>query len=130
MTPIRRFACSAVLALAIASSAAAQTYHDTAGTIVPGVVPLPFGFTPLSPGQHNLTISSATALTVPNGARYATVCARTAAANYTTDGTTAPTSSVGMALAAGSCVALSGPAVLAAFRAISATGTLDAEFFQ
>ena len=126
---IARRVSAAAIALALVSPASAQTYHDTGGTAIPAVMPRPFDFTPLSPGQHNVAITSATPLTAPTGARYATVCAKTASLEYTTDGTT-PTASLGMALAAGACVALSGPAVLANFRAISATGTLDAEFFQ
>jgi hypothetical protein len=119
------------LALAVAASpAAAQTYLDRSGTIVPGVVALPYPYVPLSPGQHNLAPTSATALTVPGGARFATVCASTATVRYTTDGTTAPTSTVGMPLAAASCVALSGAAVLANFKAFSSSGTLDVEYFQ
>jgi len=123
-------ALALALALALAPAASAQTYRDWSGTIVPGVFPLPYGYTPLSPGQHNLAITSSTALTIPTGARYATVCASTAAVRYTTDGTTTPTASVGMPLQAGACMALSGPTVLANFLAISVTGTLDVEYFQ
>jgi len=105
------------LALALAPvGGSAQTYRDSSGTIVQGVFPLPYGYTPLPPGQHNLALTSSTALTIPTGARYATICASTA--------------SVGMPLPAGACVALSGATVLANFLAISATGTLDVEFFQ
>jgi hypothetical protein len=118
------------LALISGSGALAQTYRDTGGTVVPGVIPLPFSYTPLPPGQHNLAAASATALAVPAGARYATVCASTAAVRYTTDGATTPTASVGMPLAAGACMALSGPSVLANFRAFSSSGTLDVEYFQ
>jgi hypothetical protein len=113
-----------------AGTAVAQTYRDSAGTIVPGVIPLPYAYIPLGPGQHNISPATATGLTVPAGARYATVCASTAPAKYTTDGTTAPTTTLGQPLAAGACVSLSGAAVLANFRAISATGTLDVEYFQ
>ncbi len=123
-------ACAAMMALALISPGLAQTYRDTSGTIVQGVFPLPYGYTPLSPGQHNLALTSSTALTIPTGARYATVCASTATVRYTTDGTTTPTASVGMPLPAGACMALSGPTVLANFRAFSATGLLDTEFFQ
>jgi len=132
MTSFARLARGAALALFLAKGdpAAAQNYHDTGGTLVPGVIPLPTPYAPLSPGQHNLALTTATALTVPTGARYATVCASGAAVKYTTDGTTTPTSSVGMPLAAGACVALSGPQGLANFRAISASGTLDVEYFQ
>jgi hypothetical protein len=85
---------------------------------------------PLAPGQHGVAITTSTGLAVPAGATFATVCARGVALNCTTDGVTAPTSSVRMPLAAAACVSLAGPAVLANFRALSATGTLDAEYFQ
>jgi len=126
----QRGSLAAALALALVRPALAQTYHDSAGTIVAGVIPLPYSYTPLSPGQHNLAPTSSTALSVPTGARYATVCASSATVKYTTDGTTTPTGSVGQPLAAGSCVSLSGATVLANFRAISTTGTLDVEYFQ
>jgi hypothetical protein len=91
------------------------------------VVPAPYGHIPLSPEQHNLSLASSTALTVPTGATYATVCARTAEVEYTWDGTTTPTTApLGFALAAGTCVPLEGATVLANFRAISPSGgTID-----
>lgn len=79
--------------------------------------------------QHNLAVTTATSLTVPPGSVYATVQAAGAAVKYTTDGTT-PTSSVGMTLAPGASLGIAGPKLLAAFQAISATGTLDVEYFQ
>ena len=126
----RNSLCALAFALVGASAAHGQTYRDAAGSIVPGVVPLPYAYTPLPPGQHNLAPTSATALTVPAGARYATICVSTATAKYTTDGVTTPTVSIGQPLAPGSCVSLSGSAVLANFRVISASGTLDVEYFQ
>jgi hypothetical protein len=128
---MKRFTLAALWAVFLCGAPAlAQTYHDLNGTIVPGSVPLPYPYTPLSPGQHTLSITSATALTVPAGARFANVCATTAAVRYTTDGTTTPTATVGQPLAAAACVSLSGPLMIANFRAISATGTLDVEYFQ
>jgi hypothetical protein len=47
---------------------------------------------------------------------------------YTTDGTT-PTSAIGMSLAIGATVLLAG-GQMATFKAISATGTLDVEYFS
>ncbi len=94
------------------------------------VAPAPYPYTPLTPGQHNVAITGSTALTVPTTATYATICASTAVVKYTTDGTTTPTASVGQPLAVGGCVGLSGATVLANFRAISATGTLDVEYFK
>lgn len=93
------------------------------------VLPGPYQYTPVAGAQYNLAITSSTALTVPGTATYAVVCAKTAAVNYTTDGATTPTSTVGIPLAALACVPLSGAAVLTNFRAISATGTLTAEYF-
>ncbi len=123
-------AAAAAAITCLCAPALAQTYHDSSGTIVPGTIQLPYPYTPLSPGQHTLSITSATALTVPAGARFANVCATTAAVRYTTDGTTTPTSTVGQPLAAAACVSLSGAQMIANFRALSATGTLDVEYFQ
>ena len=92
--------------------------------------PAPYAFTPLSPGQHNVAITSSTGLTIPSGSKFANVCAKTASLNYTIDGTTTPTTGLGTTLAIGACVWLQGSAALANFRAISATGTYDAEFLQ
>lgn len=110
--------------------AMAQTYRDSGGTAVQGVVKIPTPYVPLSPGQHNLAPTSATALTVPAGARLAHVCASSGTVEYTVDGTTTPTASLGMPLAAGSCVDLEGALVIANFRAFSAAGTLDVEYAQ
>lgn len=120
-----------MMALALsAGSAFSQTYRDAGGTIVPGVIPLPYAYTPLPPGQHNLAPISVSSLIVPSGARYATICASGSMVRYTTDGATTPTATIGQPLAAGSCLTLSGPALLASFRAVSASGTLDVEYFQ
>jgi len=127
---VRKFPCVVVFVAIGVCAAHGQTYRDAGGSIVPGIIPLPYAYTPLPPGQHNLSLTSATALTVPAGARYAIVCASTATAKYTTDGVTAPTASVGQPLSAGSCLSLSGPAVLTNFRAYAASGTLDVEYFQ
>jgi hypothetical protein len=90
----------------------------------------PYNYTPLTPDQHNLAITTSTALTIPTGALQAVVCASGNNVNYTYDGTTTPTSSVGMPLKNGQCVALSGATLLANFRAIqtAATATLDVAY--
>ena len=106
------------------------TIKDPSGTIIGEVAIVQYPFTPLSPGQHNLACTSATGLTVPAGAIYAVIQAAGATVKYTTDGTTTPTSSVGMTLAAGATLTLSGAAAIANFKAISASGTLDIEYFQ
>lgn len=125
-----RLAIGTAYFIGLLTVAHAQTYHDWGGTVAPGVFPLPYGYTPLAPGQHNVALASPTALVIPGGARYATVCASTAMVRYTTDGVTTPAAALGQPLAAGACVSLSGPAVLGSFRAFSATGTLDVEYFQ
>jgi hypothetical protein len=126
---VTRFVLAAFACLA-AAPAFAQAYYDYAGSPVQGFYPLPYQYIPLTPGQHAVTPTSSTALTLPALARYATICASNATVRYTTDGTTTPTAAIGQPLAAGACVSLSGAAVLANFRAISATGTLDVEYFK
>jgi hypothetical protein len=121
---------AALVCALLVAPASAQTYKDSGGTIMPGVIPLPFSYTPLAPGQHNLAPVSPTSLTPPVGARLATICASAAAVKYTTDGVTLPSASIGQPLSAGACVSLSGQAVIANFLAISGTGTLDVEYFR
>jgi type 1 fimbria pilin len=97
-----------------------------------GLPTVPGGLIPLSPMQSGLTVASSTALTIPSGATYAVVCARTQNVNYTTDGTTPPTAAVGMQLLANQCVPLQGATMLSNFRAIqqTATATLDVSYFR
>ena len=82
--------------------------------------------------QAGLPLTVSTPLTVPAGAAYAVVCASGAGINYTTDGQTTPTSSVGMPLLQSQCVGLSGAAVLASFRAIqqAASAFLNVSFYR
>jgi hypothetical protein len=112
-----------------------EVAEDGCNYLKNGVTATNYPFTPLTPMQSGLTVASAQALTVPAGATYAVVCAYGQAVNYTTDGTTTPTGTAtgtGMQLAAGSCLALSGPLVIANFKAIqqSATATLSASYFK
>ena len=90
----------------------------------------PYGYTSTGPEQHALPITSATGLTVPAGTTYAIVQAKTAAVQYTLDGATTPTSTIGFTLAVGSTLSISGASLIANFKAISATGTLDAGFYK
>jgi hypothetical protein len=120
----------AAIALLAASPVLAQAYYDFAGTPVHGVMAIPYTQSPLSPGQHNVTLTSSTSLSAPTGARFANVCASFADIRYTTDGTTTPAASIGQPLTVGTCISLSGPQVLKNFKAISAAGTLDVEYFQ
>jgi hypothetical protein len=125
----------AAIAILAASPALAQTYYDYGGKPVDGTVSIPYSNIPASPGQHNMPLTSPTALTIPpGGARFANVCAPAGDVLYTTDGTTTPTGGIGQPLALGECIALSGPQVLANFRAIASSGTptatLDVEYFR
>lgn len=92
----------------------------------------PYAYTPLGPMQAGLAITISTPLTIPATATYAVVCASGANVNYTTDGQTTPTSSVGMPLVSGQCVSLVGPLVLSGFRAIqqTATAVLNVSYFK
>jgi hypothetical protein len=82
---------------------------------------LPYTYTALGYQQITAgTLASATALTVPTGATIAEVCVDTAPVRYRDDGT-APTASVGMPAAAGTCFAYSG--ALAAIQFILASGS-------
>ncbi len=89
----------------------------------------PYSSIPVTGAQHGLSIASATHLTVPAGVAAATICARGADANYTTDGVTTPTSSVGTPMFQGACVYLPG-SLLPTFIAIGAGATLDVEYFK
>jgi len=119
-----------VLALLSAPGAWAQTYKDRLGTTVQGVAPIPRPYNPLGPGQYGTSASSAVSLTPPVGATYAVVCAVSASINYTTDGQTTPTASVGMPLPQNICVSLYGPRVIANFLAIGSGAKISAEFFN
>lgn len=90
----------------------------------------PYPYVPLSPGQFAVAPTSSTALTIPTLATFAVICAETATIRYTTDGTTTPTATVGTPLTAGTCVGLTGPQVLSAFRAFSSSGTFDVEYYK
>jgi hypothetical protein len=119
---------SAAFALALLAIPAAAVPPSVSGA--PGFLAIPYTYTPLTPGQHNLAPTSATKLTVPAGALYATICASTAIVRYTTDGTTTPTSAIGTPIAAATCISLAGATVLTNFNSFSASGTLDVEYFN
>ncbi len=125
--PSRRVVLSVALLFVFAGALNAQNRQSWPIASF-GVVP--YDFLPVGVGQHNIALATATPLTTPQGAVFATVCATTAAVRYTTDGVTTPTPTLGQPLAAGSCVALSGAKVLSNFRAASAGGVLDVEYFQ
>ena len=137
-------AVAAVLAMALPAVAQTPpprpTYQNQLGT----VTPLPMALTPLCPGSHGVSISTAAGLVLPRGVSvagvctttsppvtptYCAVCARTATVTYTLDGST-PTTSNGTQLAASSCLLLTSSPMILAFQAISVSGTLDQECAQ
>lgn len=130
----------------VAASTAPVTATNTAAVVAlrpdsPGIIALgpatvansvptiaaPYQYTPLTPGQYSVAITTSTALTVPTGSLFAVVCAAGNSVNYTYDGTTTPTSSVGLPLASGQCIQFSGATVLANLKFIqtAATATLN-----
>jgi hypothetical protein len=87
-------------------------------------------FTPLTPGQHGVSIAAATSLTIPTGATFATVIVSGAAAKYTTDGTTTPTATIGEPVVAGGTVSLAGATEVANFKIFGTGATIDVEYFK
>jgi hypothetical protein len=80
-------------------------------------------------GYSQLTsLSSATALTVVSGARYALIQAETQAVRYRDDGTN-PTSSVGMKIADGESVAYTGDLAALRFIEAAASAKLNVLFY-
>jgi hypothetical protein len=79
------------------------------------------------PGQYAVGITSVTTLTVPQFAAAAFICVETAAARYTTTGTT-PSATVGIPVAAGTCFQFAGP--FSTFQIIGSGATLDVEYFK
>jgi hypothetical protein len=78
-------------------------------------------------GQYAVAITTVTTLTVPQFAASAEICVETAAARYTTTGTT-PTAAIGIPVAAGQCFQLNGP--FAAFQIVGSGATIDIEYFK
>jgi hypothetical protein len=93
----------------------------------------PYQFQSAGAGQYGVSITSVTTLTVPAGSLIAEICVQTAAANYTTTGTT-PTTSTGtggIPVASGGCFQLAGASVLTAFKIIGASGAvMSVEYFK
>lgn len=93
----------------------------------------PYGLTAIaSASQFGLapTTASTNQLTVPTGATMGRLCVRTAEVETTEDGSTPTTAPRGTAFPAGTCTWVAGHSVLATLKMISATGTVDAEYFQ
>jgi hypothetical protein len=92
----------------------------------------PWSYTPLTPGQHNLGVTTSTSLTIPTGALFAMMTVSGNSIRYTTDGTTTPTSTIGMPMQVNQSIMFSGATVLSNLRIIqqAATATIDVEYFK
>jgi hypothetical protein len=83
-----------------------------------------FGF------QQYPSLASATPLTIPTGGpRWALICAETAGVRYRDDGV-APTGSTGQPIAAGQCIAYSGPMGAVQFIQQSSGAVLDVSYYR
>lgn len=112
-----------------ATGCLAQSYIDRNDTVVQPFASIPYPAYPVAGAQYGVTPTTVTALTVPAAAQFMRACASTAIVRYTTSGT-APTGSVGLQIAVGSCIELTGRAVLMSFQAFSSSGVLDVEYFK
>lgn len=84
--------------------------------------------TSAGPGQYGLALDTLKTLTVPTFAAAAQICVEGAAARYTDDGVTTPTSTVGLPWAAGVCAPYGGP--LSQFKIIGAGATMDVSYYK
>jgi hypothetical protein len=86
-------------------------------------------YTPVGTGQFGTTVASATNLTVPAGATIAEICVETNAVRYRDDGT-APTSTIGIPVASGTCFQYAGNLLAIQFIAQTGSPTIDAEYYK
>lgn len=98
------------------------------GTVTSSAKP----FTPVAGAQYGLTVATATALTVPATATFATVTVEGAPVRYTSDGATTPTSTVGMGpFPIGYALSFNLTALSnLKFIQTSASATIDVEYFK
>lgn len=78
----------------------------------------PYSYTHVAGAQFSLAANTATTLTVPATATFASVQVGVSAANYSTDPTTAPTTSAGTTIYTGGAIWLQGLDLLNNFKAI------------
>ena len=119
------------------SYANASAANASGGTVTAnqGTSPWLIGtlFAPISGGQHPLSVTTGTTLTIPSGAVAARICAYTGAVNYGEDGSTPGTGAgQGVQLSAMSCTFEVGSLVLAGFEAtaIGAGAVLDVTYYR
>jgi len=121
--------CSSLFWIAPAK---AQTHHDSCATppctIISGVAPI-YLYNSAGTGQYALSVATAANLTAPAGASIAWICVEGASVRYRDDGI-APTASVGIPAAAGSCWAYGGPLSAIQFIAQSGSPTIDVSYYK
>ena len=89
----------------------------------------PYLYTPLGSPQYGLSVTNATALTVPTGATIASVVVEGGSVRYSTIST--PTATSGMLLAAGGPYTFNVPLSSLTFIATSGSSTtIDVEYFK
>jgi len=112
---MRPISCAVLLWLLLCGAAFAQSQ---------GI----YVFTPL--GYQQLTsLSGATSLTVPQAAKIAEICVETQPVRYRDDGS-APSSTVGMPVAAGVCFQYSGNLNAIQFIQQAASATVDVLYYR
>ncbi len=104
-----------VFSVASASFAAAQTAA--------------YIYTALGYQQITALITTPATLTVPAASRAAQICAESSIVRYRDDGT-APTATVGMPIAAGTCIFYSGPLTALQFIEAASPATLDVSYYR
>ena len=132
-----RLAIALSALLASASLALSQTYTDSGGTIISGVIGKPAIIKPLGYCQLSVTTSAVQTSTCsgfPSTATYAVVCNEGTAARWRDDGT-APTASVGQPLGTGTatapaCMAIGTTLSTLQWIAESGTATLNFSFYK
>lgn len=136
---LMRLALSGAIMAILAAPVMAKQWHNLNGSVTNGVViedgkgrdiSGKFGsYISAGAGQYGLSASSVVGLTVPSGATIAEICVEGAAVRYRDDGV-APTATVGMPVAAGSCFPYSGPLSSVQFIAQSGSPTLDVSYYK
>lgn len=149
---LRRWALAAILFGGLSTCATApvafaqqlekvcvQTANTTSGVVawscqdVTNTNPFPVGSAPYTYtalGYQQITsLSAATTLTVPAGAKLAQICVETQGVRYRDDGT-APTSTVGQPVASGTCFQYSGPLAAIQFIQQSSSAAIDVSYYK
>ncbi len=136
---LKRLALTGAIMTTLVTPVTAKQWKNQNGSVTNGVViedgtgkdiSGKFGsYQSAGTGQYGLSASSVVGLIVPSGATIAEICVEGAAVRYRDDGT-APTATVGIPVAAGSCFQYSGPLSSLQFIAQSGSPTLDVSYYE